>query len=449
MKIATEVDGIQSVVAFAGFNGATFTNAPNSAAMFPVFDSFEDRTKKGITGESIIGELQKRVSSVQDAVVFVIPPPSVRGIGNGGGFKMMLEDRDDLGSQALQDAATKLIAAANAEPDIAQAFTPFRASVPRYFADVDRVKAKMLDVPLGNVFSAMQIYLGSLFVNDLNLFGRTYRVTAQADIPFRDEAKDLGRLKTRNRTGGMVPLGSLVTLEETTGPDRFIRYNLYPAADIIGAAAPGFSTGQVIATMERLAAELLPPGITYEWTELAYQETQAGSTGRLVFPLAVLFVFLVLVAQYENWSLPLAVIMIVPLCLIGAIWFVWLRGMDNNILTQIGLIVLIGLAAKNAILIVEFAKQKEDEGLGLFDAAVEASKLRLRPILMTSFAFILGVVPLVIASGAGSEMRQSLGTAVFGGMIGVTIFGIFLTPVFYVLIRKLSGPGKGKKTISA
>ncbi len=445
VKIATGVEGIESVVAFAGFNGATFTNAPNSAAMFPVFLPFEERSKKGITGESIIAELRQRTAAIQDAIVFVIPPPSVRGIGNGGGFKMMLEDRADLGSQALQDAAMRLIAAANSEPVIAQAFTAFRASVPRYFADVDRVKAKMLDVPLGNVFSAMQIYLGSLFVNDLNLFGRTYRVTAQADIPFRDEARDLDRLKTRNNTGGMVPLGSLVELKLTTGPDRFVRYNLYPALAIQGSAAPGFSTGEVIQTMERLAADILPPGVTYEWTELAYQETQAGSTGLLVFPLAVLFVFLVLVAQYENWSLPLAVIMIVPMCLIGAIWFVWLRGMDNNILTQIGLVVLIGLAAKNAILIVEFAKQKEDDGLGLFDAAVEASKLRLRPILMTSFAFILGVVPLVIASGAGSEMRQSLGTAVFGGMLGVTIFGVFLTPVFYVLIRRLGGGGKGHR----
>lgn len=439
VRRALEVDGITHVVAFAGFNGATFANSSNSFAMFPTFQPFEERVKHGRTGEKIIADLRKKLADLQEAMVLVIPPPSVRGIGNGGGFKLMLQDRANLGTKALEEAASELVRQANSDPAIAQTFTPFRASSPRLFADVDRVKAKMLDVPLDNVFSAMQVYLGSLFVNEINLFGRTFRVTAQADIPFRDEARDLYRLKTRNRSGEMVPLGSLVNLEETTGPDRFVRYNLYPAAEIQGVAATGYSTGEAITAMEKLASAHLPQGITFEWTELAYQEKQAGGTAGLVFILAIVFVFLVLVAQYENWSLPLAVILTVPLCLTGAIWFVHGRGLDNNILTQIGLIVLIGLAAKNAILVVEFAKQKEEEGLDLLSAATEAARLRLRPILMTSFAFILGVLPLVLSSGAGAEMRRSLGAAVFGGMLTATFFGIFFTPVLYVVIRKLTG----------
>lgn len=442
VRRALEVDGVEHVVAFAGFNGATFANSPNALAMFPAFEPFEKRIKHGRTGEKIIADLRAKISDMQEAMILVLPPPSVRGIGNGGGFKLMLQDRANLGTKALEDAANSLVRAANSDPAIAQAFTPFRASSPRLFANVDRVKAKMLDVPLDNVFSAMQIYLGSLFVNEINLFGRTFRVVAQADYPFRDEERDLFRLKTRNRSGQMVPLGSLVNVEETTGPDRYVRYNLYPAAEIQGAAATGYSTGQAIDAIEKLAATNLPPGITFEWTELAYQEKRAGGTAGLVFVLAIVFVFLVLVAQYENWSLPLAVILTVPLCLVGAIWFVYARNLDNNILTQIGLIVLIGLAAKNAILIVEFAKQKEDEGMDVLSAAAEAARLRLRPILMTSFAFILGVLPLVLSSGAGAEMRRSLGAAVFGGMITATFFGIFFTPVLYVVIRKLTGRTK-------
>ncbi|MDX2080087.1 MAG: multidrug efflux RND transporter permease subunit [Terrimicrobiaceae bacterium] len=436
------IEGIADIAVFAGFNGATFANAPNAAALFPVFDSFEDRKKSGIRGSEIIAQLRRELGGRQDAFVLVIPPPTIRGVGSGGGFKMMLQDRAGLGSKALEDAASKLTAAAAAEPALAQAFSPFRASTPRLFADVDRVKAKMLNVPLDRVFSAMQIYLGSIFVNELNLFGRTFRVTAQADVPYRDAIDDLGRLHTRNANGQMVPLASLVNVEETTGPERIARYNLYPAAEVQGATAPGYSTGQAIAAMERLARENLPPGISFEWTELAFQEKAAGGTAAPIFLLAVLFVFLLLVAQYENWSLPLAVILTVPLCLVGAIWFVWFRQLDNNVLTQIGLVVLIGLAAKNAILIVEFAKQKEDEGLDIYAAAAEAARLRLRPILMTSFAFILGVVPLVISSGAGAEMRLSLGSAVFGGMLSTTLFGIFFTPVLYVLIRKLTGASR-------
>jgi len=433
---AIAVDGIEHVVAFAGFNGATFAQAPNAAAMFPVFAPFDERVKTGRTGDRIIADLQQAVGGITDAQVFVITPPSVRGVGRGGGFKMMVQDEAGLGPEALEQTAWRLAMAANENPAITRTFTPFRSSVPQYFAEVNRTKAKMLDVPLDRVFSAMQIYLGSLFVNEINLFGRTYRVTAQADAEYRDEPEDLYRLKTRSNNGDIVPLASLVELEEYTGPDRFLRYNLFPAAEVQGSNTPGSSTGQALQVMEQLAAEILPPGMDYEWTELAYQEKQA-SGGAWIFVLAVTFVFLVLAAQYENWSLPLAIILIVPTCLVGAIWFVALRGMDNNVLTQVGFVVLIGLAAKNAILIVEFAKQLEDEGKDRWDAAVEAARLRLRPILMTSFAFILGVLPLVLAKGAGAEMRQALGTAVFGGMLGVTFFGIMMTPTFYVVVRGL------------
>jgi len=323
-------------------------------------------------------------------------------------------------------------------PGLAQVFTTFTTRVPQIFVTVDRVKAKSMGVALADLNDTLQTYLGSLYVNDFNRFGRTYQVTAQADANFRLRAEDIARLKTRNAAGDMVPLGTLVDVNETTGPDKVIRYNMYPAADINGVALPGVSSGQAIALAQQLAAKELPPGMNYEWTDLTYQEILAGNTIVFIFPLCVVLVFLTLAAQYESWSLPLAIILIVPMCLLSAMAGIWLRGMDNNIFTQIGLIVLVGLASKNAILIVEFAKQLEDTGRSITDAAIEAAKLRLRPILMTSFAFILGVVPLVIASGAGSEMRQALGTAVFFGMLGVTFFGLILTPVFYVVIRKLT-----------
>ncbi len=437
-RIANSVEGIEHVVSFAGFNGATFAGAPNAGAMFPVFEDFKQRDKNGRSGDIIIEELRMKLGAMTEAMVLVLPPPSVRGVGSGGGFKMVLQDRGNLGTRELEKAAFAMVGAANQDPVIGQAFTSFRSTVPRLYAEIDRVKVKRLDVDLDEVFSTMQIYLGSIFVNELNLFGRTYQVTAQADAQFRDDPEDLYDLKTRNRQGEMVPLGSVLELQETTGVDRFLRYNLYPAANIQGSAARGYSTGEAIKALERIAEETLPEGITYEWTELAFQEKRAEGTALPIFILAVVFVFLFLVAQYENWSLPLAVILTVPLCLIGAIWFVFLREMANNILFQIGLVVLIGLAAKNAILIVEFAKQKEDEGSDLREAATEASRLRIRPILMTSFAFILGVLPMVLATGAGAEMRQSLGTAVFGGMIAVTVFGIFFTPVLYVLVRRLT-----------
>ncbi len=432
--------GVTSVVGFAGFNGATFSNASNAIVMFPVFDDFENRKKEELSGNAIINNLRMATMGIQDAITIVLPPPSVRGLGNGGGFKMEVQDRAGLGYATLEQSTWGLIMAAMQEPEIAQPFTPFTATAPQFYADIDREKALMLNVPLQNVFETLEIYLGSSFVNELNLYGRTFRVTAQADAEFRDDVDDVSSLKTRNLEGGMVPLGSLLEIQQRTGPDRVVRHNLFPAADLLGATQPGFSTGEAINKMEEVAARTLPEGISFEWTELAFQEKKAsGSASIAIFLLAIMFVFLLLTAQYESWGLPLAVILTVPLCLVGAIWGVWLRGMDNNILTQIGLVVLVGLASKNAILIVEFAKQLEEDGKDRFEAALEAAKLRLRPILMTAMAFILGVIPLVIASGPGAEMRQALGTAVFYGMIAVTFLGIFFAPLFYVMVRRFGG----------
>ena len=359
----------------------------------------------------------------------------MRGIGNAGGFKMMLQDRAGRGLKALEQSTFEVTAASNRGGIVQQVYSTFSTSTPQYYLDIDRTKAEMLNVPVESIFETLQIYLGSIYVNDFNLFGRSYRVTAQADGPFRLDPTDIARLRARSTTGAMVPLGSVLAVRSTTGPDRVVRHNLYPATEIQGSAAPGVSSGDALTAMESLAATLLPDGLSFEWSELAFQQRLAGGAGLLIFPLSVLFVFLLLTFQYESWSLPFAIIAIVPLCILFALTGVWLRGLDNNILTQIGFIVLIGLASKNAILIVEFAKQREDAGEDRYNAVTHAAQLRLRPILMTSFAFILGVVPLVLASGAGAEMRQSLGTAVFSGMIGVTIIGLFLTPVFYVVIR--------------
>jgi multidrug efflux pump len=352
-----------------------------------------------------------------------------------GGFKMQVQDRADLGLQALQATTENLIAAGSQQPELAGLFTSFRANVPQFYLDLDRTKAKSMEVALSDIFDTLQIYLGSLYINDLNLFGRTYQVTAQAEARFRLKPENIAELKTRNANGEMVPLGTLVWVQAVTGPDKVVRYNLYPSAEINGNQAPGVSSGQAIALMEALANRELPRGMGFEWTELTYQQILAGNTAVLIFPLCVLFVFLTLAAQYESWSLPLSVILIVPMCLLFAIAGVWLRDMDNNIFTQVGLVVLVGLASKNAILIVEFARARQEAGLKRFEAVVEASTLRLRPILMTSFAFILGVLPLVISTGAGAEGRRLLGTAVFSGMLGVTFFGLLLTPVFYYVIR--------------
>ena len=440
--LVREVEGVTGVVAFAGFDAATGTNAPNKAACFTPLAPFEERVKKGLTGQKILAALRAKMATIDEALVLVFPPPPVRGMGNIGGFRMMVEDRRGRGYQALQQAAREVVAESAKRPELVGVFSGFRADAPQFYADIDRTKAQMLNVPIENVFATLQTQLGSLYINDLNLFGRTFRVIAQADAAFREDPEDVGELRTRGATGASVPLGSILSIESRTGPSRVERYNLYPAAAIDGDTAPGFSSGQTLSAMAEVADRVLPDGFGFEWTALAYQQILAGNTAVFIFPLCVLFVFLILAALYESWSLPLSIILVVPMCVLAALVGVWLRGMDNNILTQIGFVVLVGLACKNAILIVEFAKEREEQGSDRFQAAVEASRLRLRPILMTSFAFILGVLPLVLAQGAGAEMRQSLGTAVFSGMLGVTFFGLFLTPVFYVVIRKFSAKKK-------
>ncbi|RCS54074.1 AcrB/AcrD/AcrF family protein [Bremerella cremea] len=437
-EIGGKIDGVAHSVGIAGLSGSTFTISPNAAVTFLPLEDAKERAARGRDVNAIVADLRREMAVVNEAEIFVIPPPPVRGIGRGGGYKMYLQDQSGAGIDALNLVTQRMVAEANQQPGLVQVYSNYRLSVPQVYAEVDRTKAEMLDVPVANIFQALQVYLGSLYVNDFNFLGRTYRVTAQAEPEFRDEPSDILQLRTRSARGASVSLGSLVELKRVTGPDRLVRFNLYPAADINGDTVPDYSTGQSLDTMESLAQANLPPGFGYAWTDIAYQERQAGNTIVYLFPLAVLFVFLTLAAQYESWVLPMAIILIVPLCLLFAIVGIWFRGMDNNILTQIGFIVLVGLACKNAILIVEFAKAEEDNGRDRFEAAVEACRLRLRPILMTAFSFILGVIPLLIATGAGYEMRRVLGTAVFAGMLGVTIFGLFLTPVFYVVLRRFS-----------
>jgi HAE1 family hydrophobic/amphiphilic exporter-1 len=389
------------------------------------------------TALKITAELQKALSSITAGLIIVIPPPPVRGIGTGGGYKMIVEDRNGPDWRALEDVSNRLIAAANQSPGLQRVFTTFGTHTPRLYADIDRERAEQLGVPVQNVFSTLGTYLGSTYINDFNFLGRTWRVTAQADAPHRTEIGDIGLLKTRSASGAMVPLNSVLTLRNTSGPWRAVRYNLYPSVEVQGDTAPGYSSGQSLATMQKIAKQILPQDFATEWTELAFQQEQAGNTGIFVFGLSVVFVFLLLAANYESLVLPLAVILIVPMCLLAAMLGVNLMGRDNNILTQIGLVVLVGLAAKNAILIVEFAKRGEQiDRLDRRGAAELAARQRLRPILMTSFAFILGTLPLVIDTGPGSEMRQALGIAVFFGMIGVTLFGLLFTPSFYVLSRE-------------
>jgi hydrophobe/amphiphile efflux-1 (HAE1) family protein len=446
-QILLKTEGIKHVVPFAGFDGATFTNAPNAGAIFSGLTPFHERAAKGLSAERMLAEMRTRLGAIQDAFIITIPPPPVRGIGNSGGFKLMVQDRRGRGLPALDMATQDLIAEANKDPGLAGVFSLFNTRTPKIYADIDRVKAEMLGVSTDRVFEALEVYLGSVFVNEFNYLGRTYRVIAQADAPYRQDINDIANLRTRNEKGKMVPIGAVAGFRDITGPYRVPRYNLYSSAEVQGNAKPGFSTGYALAAMEKLAAERLPDGFGFEWTELAYQEKLAGGGGLLVFAASVVFVFLVLAAQYESWSLPLSVVLIVPMCLLAAVSGLLIRGMDVNILAQVGFIVLVGLAAKNAILIVEFARQEETEGKSRFDAAVEAARTRLRPILMTSFAFILGVLPLVIATGAGAEMRQSLGTAVFFGMLGVTLFGLVFTPVFYVVVRGVFGRPKAQPAV--
>ncbi|MBK1853335.1 multidrug efflux RND transporter permease subunit [Verrucomicrobiaceae bacterium 5K15] len=447
-EIARGIDGVGHTVEIAGFSGATRSIASNAAAIFVILDPFDERTASGRNSAVISADLKKALAPVTESNNVVIAPPPVRGIGTGGGFKLMLQSQANGSYDELEKVTQEFLMKVNKDPSTAYAFTTFSAQTPQYYADIDRDKAKMMNVPMSNVFETLQVALGSSYVNDFNQFGRSYRVIAQAESQYRDQESDVRLLSTRNSDGKIVPLGSLVKMNRVTGPDRVVRHNLYPTAEIIGITAPGVSSGDSLDAVEKLA-EQLPPGYTFAWIDIAYQERAAGNTAALVFALAVVFVFLLLAAQYESWGLPMAVILIVPMCLFSAIAGVMLREMDNNILTQIGFVVLIGLAAKNAILIVEFARQQEDDGKDRFEAAIEACRLRLRPILMTSFAFILGVVPLVISTGPGAEMRQSLGTAVFAGMLGVTFFGLIFTPVFYVLVRGMFQKRRDRQALEA
>ena len=431
-EIALADPAVAHVAQFAGFNGANFTSASNAGGIFIILEEFSKRDNYRVVQQRLQRAMAKSIDAGR--VLLIIPPP-VRGVGNGSGFKMMVQDRAGLGLPALQKAATDLMIAANQDPKLENTFTLFEVSTPQIYLDIDRQKAELMGVPVGNIFDALEIYLGSAFINDFNYLGRTFRVTAQADARFRDDLTDLDLYYTRNQLGQMVPLGTVAQARNITGPSRVQRYNLFPAAAVQGQPSAGISTGEALARMEELAAEILPQGMNFEWTELAYQQKQTGNTAGLIFALSVVFVFLVLAAQYESLTLPLSVILIVPMTILFGITGTSIAGLSNNILTQIGFIVLIALAAKNAILIVEFARQIEDTGKTRFQAAVEASRLRLRPILMTSLAFILGVLPLVLAKGAGAEMRVSLGVVVFSGMLGVTLFGLLLTPVFYVLAR--------------
>ncbi len=436
-KVALETEGVESAIAFPGLSIAGFTNTPNAGIVFVGLKPFEERKAKRLQGPAIAALLNQKFSDLQDAVVGVFPPPPVQGLGTIGGFKFYVEDRADLGLTELDQGTQRLLRAGYQRPELSGLFTGYQVNVPQLYADLDRTKAKSQGVAVTDVFETMQAYLGSLYVNDFNRFGRTFQVTVQADSRHRLVPDDVLALQTRNEAGGMVPLGSLLTVRESNGPDRVTRYNGYPAAEVNGAPAPGRSSGEALAAVQSIAASELSPGMTYEWTELTYQQILAGNTGLLVFPLCVLLVFLVLAAQYESWTLPLSVILIVPMCLLFAITGVWLDGSDNNIFTQIGLFVLVGLSCKNAILIVEFAKDKQEEGRDPVSAVLEACRLRLRPILMTSIAFIMGVWPLVSSRGAGAEMRHAMGVAVFAGMIGVTLFGLLLTPVFFTALRKL------------
>ena len=453
-RLAMETPGVKDAMAFPGLSIQGFTMAPNEGIVFVGLDSFENRTTPELSGGAIAQTLGAKYAAVKEGFVAVFPPPAVNGLGAIGGFKLMLTDRGDMGYDALYGSTQALLGAAMQSmrivddpsgkapggkipvPNFVQPFSGYTVNVPQLDADIDREKAKMQGVPLQNIFEALQINLGSLYVNDFNRFGRTYQVVAQAEAPFRDEAGDVTRLKTRNSAGQMVPIASFLNVKESYGPSRVTHYNGYLASDLSASPAPGVSSGEAEARIQELAAQVLPGGFELDWTELVYQRIIAGNTSMFIYPLCLLLVFLVLAAQYESLRLPLAIILIVPLCLLFALAGVMIVGGDNNIFTQIGFIVLIGLACKNAILIVEFAKERQDHGMSPVDAALEACRLRLRPILMTSIAFIAGVFPLVTSHGAGAEMRRAMGTAVFSGMIGVTLLGLFFPPVFYVMLMK-------------
>jgi gold/copper resistance efflux pump len=446
--IALAEPGVESVVAFPGISISGFATLPNSAVLFAMLDPFEQRTSEDLSAGAIAGRLNGKLRGVSEGFAAVFPPPPVPGLGAIGGFKLQVQDRSGQGYEALHAATQKLIDAATQRPELTGLFTSFQVNAPQLRLDVDRDKAKAHGLSLGDVYQSLQANLGSFYVNDLTLFDRSYRVYVQADSSHRQDESSLRLLQTRNRDGHLVPLATVISADYTTGPDRVIRYNAYPSADINGNAAPGVSSGEATAIMEELAREHLPVGFGYEWTDLTFQQKQSGTSAVWVFVLCVVFAYLILAAQYNSWSLPLAVILIVPLTLLSALAGVWLTGGDNNLFTQIALVVLVGLASKNAILIVEFAAEREREGVPTLTAVLEACRLRLRPIVMTSLAFIVGVLPLVFATGAGAEMRQAMGIAVSAGMLGVTLLGLFLTPLFYVGIRAMLGRLSSKSTPS-
>ncbi|WP_298232860.1 efflux RND transporter permease subunit [uncultured Azohydromonas sp.] len=438
-EIMKSTPGIEGSLAFPGLSINGFTNSSNSGIAFAMLKPFDERGGPALSAPAIAATLNQAFSQIEDAFIVMFPPPPVSGLGTTGGFKLQLEDRGSLGFEAMDAAVKGFMARASQAPELAGLFTSWKVNVPQLYADIDRTKARQLGIPVTDIFDTLQTYLGSLYVNDFNRFGRTYSVRVQADAPFRARAEDVGQLKVRSASGEMVPLSALLKLQPSFGPERAMRYNGFLSADVNGAPAPGWSSGQAREAVERIARETLPPGIDFEWTELTYQEILAGNSAVWVFPLAILLVFLVLAAQYESLTLPVAIVLIVPMGLLAAMAGVHFSGGDNNVFTQIGLVVLVGLSAKNAILIVEFARELEFIGRTPLQAAVEAARLRLRPILMTSLAFVMGVLPLVLSSGAGAEMRRAMGVAVFTGMIGVTVFGLFLTPLFYVLLRRLAG----------
>ncbi|WP_311970178.1 efflux RND transporter permease subunit [Pseudomonas baltica] len=444
--IALKQPGVQSAIAFPGLSINGFTNSPNNGIVFVTLKPFDERRDPSLSAGAIAGALNGKYAAIQDAYMAIFPPPPVMGLGTIGGFRLQIEDRGNLGYEELYKETQNIIAKSRSVPELAGLFTSYTVNVPQVDASIDREKAKTHGVAISDIFDTLQVYLGSLYANDFNRFGRTYQVNVQAEQQFRLDPEQIGQLKVRNNLGEMVPLATFIKVGSTSGPDRVMHYNGFVTAEISGAAAPGYSSGQAQAAVEKLLKQELPNGMTYEWTEITYQQILSGNTALLVFPLCVLLAFLVLAAQYESWSLPLAVILIVPMTLLSAITGVILSGSDNNIFTQIGLIVLVGLACKNAILIVEFAKDKQQEGLDPLAAVLEACRMRLRPILMTSFAFIMGVVPLVISTGAGAEMRHAMGVAVFSGMLGVTFFGLLLTPVFFVLIRRYVERAQARKS---
>ncbi len=432
-----ETPGVADVITIGGYSLLDSLQSSNGGAAIAVLNNWSDRPDPELHATAIANAVTAKLLQIQEGTSFAFIPPPISGLGSAGGFEYMLQDRGASGTQQLQAIADDFAFEGNQQPSLTRVNNSFRANVPQLYLELDRTKAKTLGIPLSDIFSTLQAYLGSAYVNDFNLFGRTYRVMIQADSAFRSRVEDISQLEVRDAQGNMIPLGTLLSIQNTVGPQAITRYNLYPAASITGSPPPGYSSGEAVRTMEALSDRLLPASMGYEWTGVTYQQLAAGNQAPVIFGLAFVFVFLFLAAQYESWLIPIAVLLSIPFSLLGAIVATWMRALDNNVYTQIGLVLLIGLSAKTAILIVEFAKQLRDEGKPTLEAAVEAARLRFRPLLMTAFSFILGVLPLLVASGAGSASRQSLGTAVFGGMLLSTIVGVFLIPVFFVLVQKL------------